>query len=42
MSWLQKRFLIKARDFVHAGEASIRVQQLLKAMRLDPQLVRRV
>lgn len=42
MSGLRKRFFIKARDFVHAGEASMRVQQLLKTMRLDPQLVRRV
>jgi anti-sigma regulatory factor (Ser/Thr protein kinase) len=39
---LHKRFFIKPRDFVHAGEASIGVQQLLKAMRLDPQLVRRI
>ena len=42
MSGLQKSFFIKARDFVHAGEASIRIQQLLKTMQLDPQLIRRV
>lgn len=42
MSGLQKSFFIKARDFVHAGEASIRIQQLLKTMQLDPRLIRRV
>jgi anti-sigma regulatory factor (Ser/Thr protein kinase) len=42
MSGLRKSFFIKARNFVHAGEASIRVQQLLKTMHVDPQLVRRV
>jgi anti-sigma regulatory factor (Ser/Thr protein kinase) len=42
MGGLQKSFFIKARDFVHAGEASIRVQQLLKTMDFDPQLIRRV
>jgi len=42
MSGLQKSFFIKARDFVHAGEASIRVQQLLKTMQFDPQLIRRI
>jgi anti-sigma regulatory factor (Ser/Thr protein kinase) len=42
MSGLQKSFFVKARDFVHAGEASIRVQQLLKTMQHDPQLIRRI
>jgi hypothetical protein len=42
MSGLQKSFFIMARDFVHAGEAAIRVQQLLKAMQFDPRLIRRV
>ena len=42
MSGLQKSFFIKARDFVHAGEASIRVQQLLKTMHFDPRLIRRI
>jgi anti-sigma regulatory factor (Ser/Thr protein kinase) len=42
MSGLQKSFFIKSRDFVHAGEASIRVQQLLKTMQLDARLIRRV
>jgi len=27
---------------VHAGEASIRVQQLLKTMHFDPRLIRRI
>jgi len=42
MSGLQKSFFIKARDFVHAGEASIRVQQLLKTMQFDTGLIRRI
>jgi anti-sigma regulatory factor (Ser/Thr protein kinase) len=42
MSGLQKSFFIKARDFVHAGEASIRIQQLLKTMHVDPRLIRRI
>jgi anti-sigma regulatory factor (Ser/Thr protein kinase) len=42
VSGLQKSFFIKARDFVHAGEASIRIQQLLKAMHFDPGLIRRI
>ncbi len=42
MRGLQKSFFIKARDFVHAGEASIRVQQLLKTMQFDPRLIRRI
>jgi anti-sigma regulatory factor (Ser/Thr protein kinase) len=42
MSGLQKSFFIKSRDFVHAGEASIRVQQLLKTMQFDARLIRRV
>jgi len=42
MSGLQKSFFIKARDFVHAGEASIRIQQLLKTMQFDPRLIRRI
>ena len=42
MSSLQKNFFIKARDFIHAGEASIRVQQILKTMQFDPRLIRRI
>ncbi len=42
MASLQKSYPIVARDFVHAGEASIHVQNILKAMRLDPALIRRI
>ena len=42
MAAFTKTFFIKARDFVHAGEASIRVQQILKSMHLDPGLTRRI
>ena len=42
MAGLRKSFFIKARDFVHAGEASIRVQSLLKSIHLDPRLTRRI
>ena len=42
MSGLRKNFFIKARDFIHAGEASIRIQHLLKTMQFDPHLVRRI
>lgn len=42
MTGLRKRFFIAARDFVHAGEASIQIQNLLKSLGLDPQLIRRV
>jgi len=42
MPGLTKTFFIKARDFGHAGEASIRVQQILKSMHLDPALTRRI
>jgi anti-sigma regulatory factor (Ser/Thr protein kinase) len=42
VSGLHKSFFVKARDFVHAGEASIRIQQLLKTMHFDPQLIRRI
>jgi serine/threonine-protein kinase RsbT len=42
MAGLRKSFFIKARDFVHAGEASIRVQSLLKSIHFDPRLTRRV
>jgi anti-sigma regulatory factor (Ser/Thr protein kinase) len=42
MAGLQKRFLIRARDFVHAGEASIQLQNILKSMHFDQRLIRRV
>jgi len=37
-----EKLFIKARDFIHAGEASIRIQHLLKTMQFDPHLVRRI
>jgi len=42
MTHLIKGFRIKARDFSRAGEVSIRVQSILKAIGFDPALVRRV
>lgn len=42
MSSLKKCFNIRSRDFIRAGEASISVQQLLKQMRFDPVLIRRI
>ena len=42
MASLKKFFFVKARDYVHAGEASIHVQNLLKSMHWDPALTRRI
>jgi serine/threonine-protein kinase RsbT len=42
MSSFKKCFNIRGRDFIHAGEASITVQQLLKQMNIDPLLIRRI
>ena len=42
MSSLVKKFLIKSKDFIRAGEASIAVQNLLKTMQYDPTLIRRI
>jgi len=42
MTGLRKTFRIKAKDFIHAGEASISVQNLLKSLDLDPQIIRRI
>lgn len=42
MTLVTKRYPLRARDFLHAGEASVQVQAVLKAMRLDPGLIRRV
>ena len=42
MAGLRKSFFIKARDFVHAGEASIQVQNILKSLQLEPKFIRRV
>ena len=42
MTGLTKTFRINAKDFIHAGEASINVQSLLKSLDFNPQLVRRI
>ena len=42
MARLSKNYSIKARDVLHAGEASIQIQGLLKSMHLDPALIRRI
>ena len=42
MTGLKKTFRINAKDFIHAGEASINVQNLLKSMDFDPQTIRRI
>ena len=42
MTGLKKTFRIKAKDFIHAGEASISVQNLLKSMDFDPHIIRRI
>lgn len=42
MTGFKKTFRIKAKDFIHAGEASISVQNLLKSLDLDPRIIRRI
>ena len=42
MTALRKSYYIKSRDFIRAGEASIKIQTLLKSLNFDTQLVRRV
>ena len=42
MTGLKKTFRIKAKDFIHAGEASISVQNLLKSLDFDPPTIRRI
>ena len=42
MSALKKSYHIKSRDFIRAGEASIKIQNLLKSLDFNPQLIRRV
>jgi len=42
MPALKKSYYIKSRDFIRAGEASIKIQTLLKSLNFDPQLIRRV
>jgi len=42
MAALKKSYYIKSKDFIRAGEASIKIQTLLKSLNIDPQLIRRV
>jgi anti-sigma regulatory factor (Ser/Thr protein kinase) len=42
MPSIQKNYHVTKNDFIHAGEASIHVKNLLKSMNFDPDLVRRV
>lgn len=42
MSSIQKSYHVAKNDFIHAGEASIHVKNLLKSMNYDPDLIRRV
>ena len=38
---MRKEYEIKARDFLRAGEGSIKVQSTLKAIGIDPKVIRR-
>ena len=42
MTAFKKSYYINSRDFIRAGEASIKIQKLLKSLNFDAQLVRRV
>ena len=42
MQSLTKTFRVQPRDFVKAGEASLKIQRLLKEIGFDPTLIRRV
>ena len=42
MTGFRKTYRIKAKDFIHAGEASINIQNLLKSLDFDPQIIRRI
>ncbi len=42
MAALKKNYYIKSRDFIRAGEASIKIQTLLKSLNFNPKLIRRV
>ncbi len=42
MSFIHKSYHVTKNDFIHAGEASIHVKNLLKSMNYDSDLVRRV
>lgn len=42
MPHVTKRFIIKAREFLHAGEVSMEIQGLLKTVGFSAEIVRRV
>lgn len=42
MAILKESFNIKGNDFIHAGEAAIKVKNLLKSLNINPDVVRRV
>jgi anti-sigma regulatory factor (Ser/Thr protein kinase) len=42
MASFTKEFSVRARDFVHAGEASVQIKTLLKSIGYDAALVRRI
>ncbi len=42
MPEIKKSYQIEKRNFIHAGEASIRIKNLLKSIAVDPDLVRRI
>jgi len=42
MPAIKKSYYIKSRDFIRAGETSIKIQTLLKSLNFDPQLIRRI
>ena len=42
MTAVKKSYYIKSRDFIRAGESSIKIQTLLKSLNFDPKLIRRV
>ncbi len=42
MAVLKKTFQVNKKDFIHAGEASIHIKNLLKSLNSDPKLMRRV
>jgi serine/threonine-protein kinase RsbT len=42
MSSIKQRFLIPKKDFIHAGEGTIALKNILKSMNFDPTLIRRL
>ncbi len=42
MASIKQHFRIRKNDFIHAGEASISLKNILKSMNFDPSLIRRM